>query len=244
MEDFSQLIFDLELLDLPLMFVFWGGGGGVENIRGLILEVQGWTDSLSLLLGSPIFWRFVKKECAGVIRQHERDQMYWRYTASKKFTVGSYKTLYDQHSISFPWKSIWKARVPSKVAFFCVDSSNWEHLTIDNLRKCGMIVLEWCFMCKKAAESVDHLLIHCDVAKGLWDGVFGRSGLSWVMPNSVVEVLACWPTLLSCSQVAAVRKMTPLCIMWCMWLERNERCFNNREHNVDEIWGLFCMFFV
>ncbi|KAG7950797.1 hypothetical protein I3843_13G134700 [Carya illinoinensis] len=95
--------------------------------------------------------------------------------------------------------------------------------------------MEWYFMCKKAVESVDHLLLHCDVTKVLWDCVFRRSGLTWVMPKLVVGLLACWTRLHTCSQVAAVWKMIPLCI----WLERNERCFNNRECGVEELGEFF-----
>ncbi|KAG2686136.1 hypothetical protein I3843_10G155300 [Carya illinoinensis] len=104
-----------------------------------------------------------------------------------------------------------------------------------------MMVVEWCFMCKKAGESVDHLLFHCDAAKGLWEGVIRRIGLTWVMPKSVTELLACWPSIHSCSQVAAAWKMIPLCIL-CIWLEMNERCFNNREHSVDDLWNFLFLF--
>ncbi|KAF5481657.1 hypothetical protein F2P56_002294 [Juglans regia] len=115
-----------------------------------------------------------------------------------------YKMFSDQRYISFPWKSIWKAHVPSKVAIFVWIAAIGNIQTIDNLRKRGMIVMEWCFMCKKAAESVDHLLLHCDVAKVLWDGVFRRSGLTWVMPKAVVDLLACWTRLHTLSSGSCV----------------------------------------
>lgn len=43
----------------------------------------------------------------------------WRLTKSGIFEVKlHYKALSSQHLTSFPWKSIWKALVPSKVSFF------------------------------------------------------------------------------------------------------------------------------
>jgi hypothetical protein len=38
-------------------------------------------------------------------------------------------------------------------------------------------------------ESVDHLLLHCAVARGLWYAFFARFGLCWVMPRSIKELL-------------------------------------------------------
>ena len=47
-------------------------------------------------------------------------------------------------------------------------------------------------MCKCNGESVDHLFLHCLVAMDLWSMVFGLFGVSWVMPQFVVGLLACW----------------------------------------------------
>jgi hypothetical protein len=39
------------------------------------------------------------------------------------------------------------------------------------------VVVEWCYMCKKNRESVDHLLLHCEIASALWHTIFSRYGL-------------------------------------------------------------------
>jgi hypothetical protein len=44
-------------------------------------------------------------------------------------------------------------------------------LTMDNLRKKNIIVMEWCCMCKKSEESIDHLFLHCEVAIEVWNMV-------------------------------------------------------------------------
>jgi len=44
-------------------------------------------------------------------------------------------------------------------------------------------VIDRCCMCKKSVESVDHLLLHCEVACLLWNTIFSRFSLSWVMPR-------------------------------------------------------------
>jgi hypothetical protein len=47
-------------------------------------------------------------------------------------------------------------------------------------------------MGKKNGEYVDHLLLHCEVACVLWNAIFSRFSLSWVMPRRVVDLFACW----------------------------------------------------
>ncbi|XP_042976492.1 uncharacterized protein LOC122307595 isoform X2 [Carya illinoinensis] len=112
-------------------------------------------------------------------------------------------------------------------------------LTIDNLRKRGMVVMEWCYLCKKSRESIDHLLLHCEVAGELWAGILSRTGLNWVMPRSVEELLARWNRPRNSAQLAAVWRMMPLCLMSRLWSERNESCFNDKERGVGEIWNFF-----
>lgn len=45
-------------------------------------------------------------------------------------------------------------------------------LTLDNLRRRGFCLIEWCYQCKCDGESVDHVLPHYSVARGLWSDVF------------------------------------------------------------------------
>jgi hypothetical protein len=47
-------------------------------------------------------------------------------------------------------------------------------------------------MCKKNGDSVDHLLIRCEVATRLWDYMFTLFGIEWVMPQKVLDLFACW----------------------------------------------------
>lgn len=52
-------------------------------------------------------------------------------------------------------------------------------------------------MCKKNGEFVDHLFLHFEVAKDFWNEVFGRMGISWVIPTKqVVDLLASWQSFM------------------------------------------------
>jgi hypothetical protein len=64
-------------------------------------------------------------------------------------------------------------------------------LTVDNLCK-RVVVVGWCCMCKKIGKSIDHLLLHCDVAQDLWSAIFTLFDVTWVMLATVLDLLACW----------------------------------------------------
>ena len=59
------------------------------------------------------------------------------------------------------------------------------------------------------------------------------------MPMRVVDLMGCWRKLQGSHQVAAVWRMIPLCIMWCIWTERNARCFEDKERTMVELKNVF-----
>jgi hypothetical protein len=121
------------------------------------------------------------------------------------------------------------------VAFFVWTAALGKILTHDNLRRRDIVVVEWCVMCKKHGESVDHLLLHCDVARVVWSSFYRLFRVEWVMPSSVLDVLSGWGTLLGCGSVNRIWKKVPLCVLWGLWRERNVRLFEDVE-----VWlGLF-----
>ena len=64
----------------------------------------------------------------------------------------------------------------------------------------SVLVLDWCYMCKRDEETIDHLLLQCMVAVKLCTMVFSLFGVPWVMSKDDVEklyrqvqlVLQCW----------------------------------------------------
>lgn len=79
----------------------------------------------------------------------------------------------------------------SLYSLFVREAAHGKVLTIGNLRKGGFCLIDWCYLCKSDGESVDHVLLHCSVARGLWSYVLCMLN-SWVMPRRVVDVLRCW----------------------------------------------------
>jgi hypothetical protein len=133
---------------------------------------------------------------------------------------------------------VWRTQAPLRAAFLAWSAALGKILTADNLRKRKIIIVDRCYLCKRDGETVDHLLLHCDVATTLWNHVFSRFGMSWVIPRRVVDLFACWWKA-SRSRSAAVWKMVPICILWCVWKERNFRCFEDLENSMENFVASF-----
>jgi hypothetical protein len=129
------------------------------------------------------------------------------------------------YASSFPWRSIWKVKVPLRISFFVWIATLGKILTLDNLREISIILVGWCCMCKYSVESANHLLLHCEVAQALWSVLFSLFDVTWVMSKEMAELLACWCGQQGNILVEEVWQIAPLCLMWIIWRERNARFF-------------------
>uniref|UniRef100_A0A2N9I8S1 Reverse transcriptase domain-containing protein n=1 Tax=Fagus sylvatica TaxID=28930 RepID=A0A2N9I8S1_FAGSY len=125
----------------------------------------------------------------------------------------SVKILSLNTPLGFPWKSIWKVGAPPHVAFFVWTAAHGKILTMDNLRKRHLCIVDWCCMCKHSGESPK----------------------SFTPSLSVVEVMASWMGSFRKSSHADVWGAVPLCVMWVLWCERNLRVFEGQERTVLEL---------
>ena len=156
-------------------------------------------------------------------------------TKSKGFEASNYyQALLGVCTQSFPWRSIWKQKVPSKVAFFVWTVALGTILTIDNLRK-KVLILDWCYMCKSNGELIDNLLPHCPIVYELWSIVFTLFGIYWEMPKNVVELLACWQGNLGHHRNGVIWMAVPHCLIWCIWRERKNQCFEDSEMTITDL---------
>ena len=87
---------------------------------------------------------------------------------------------------------MWHSKVPPRVAFFSWTASLGKILTTENLWYKGVAVVDWCYMCKKSGELVNHLLLHCPIAYDLWSMVWALFGLQWVMLHGVSALFSSW----------------------------------------------------
>ena len=168
------------------------------------------------------------------------DKMCWKPNKSRGFEVlGYYRHLYPSNSIHFPWKSM----IPPRVAFFSWSAVLGRILTRDNLFRRGISMIDGDVMCKHNGEDVDHLLLHCPIVSKMWSLVFCLFGIHWVMPLRVMDLLVSWQGSFGRYCNAAIWKIVPYCLMWCMWWEKNARSFEDREWSILELKSSSCSSF-
>ena len=127
----------------------------------------------------------------------------------------------------------------SKGGFFSWSASLGKILTTDNLRRRFVLVLDWCYMCKRCGELVDHLLLHCPIAWELWSMVFCLFGIQWVMPHNVLGLFEAWQGKFARHCHIDVWRLVPHCLKWYIWCERNVRSFEDCERSLIEIKSFF-----
>ena len=66
------------------------------------------------------------------------DRLRWGLNGSGKLDIQSfYHKIRNAAPSTFPWKGIWKVKVPKRVAFFMWTTAHDQILTLDNLMFCG-----------------------------------------------------------------------------------------------------------
>ena len=94
-------------------------------------------------------------------------------------------------------------------------------------------------MCKRNGESLDHLFLHCPFAMDLWSMVLGLFGVTWIMLHMVLGLLGCWQGRFGRHRNGYIWSIIPHCLMWCLWRERNSRCFEDIERSILDLKLLF-----
>ena len=186
------------------------------------------------------FDRFMGLVYSSTVQGFGLDKVCWKPTRNRGFEVrGYYSSFYPPTPVSFPWRMIWQSKVPPRVAFFSWSTSLGKILTTDNLHKRRVMVLDWCYMCKRCGKSMYHLLLHCSIDWELWSLVFCLFGIQWVMPHTVLELFEAWQWKFTRHHHIDIWRLVPHCLIWCIWRERNARSFEGSERSLLEIKSFF-----
>ena len=174
------------------------------------------------------------------------DKLSLKNANDKGFSVKSmYKDFDVTPALDFPHRLVWNPVAPPKIGVFAWEAAWGKVLTLDQLKRRGMNFTNRCFMCKEEEETIDHLLIHCKLAKTLWNLFLSIVGISWVFPQSVLNNLLAWQGATVGKKRKRIWLAAPLCLFWNIWGARNRLVFENeaptaqriKANFVTNLWG-------
>ena len=207
-------------------------GGGIDRIWNLRFHRNFHERELGAALS---FLEFIQ---SWIPRGGGDDTSHWCLKGNGMFDTRSYYNIIRGTADSnFPWKGVWKAKIPMRVAFFVWTAVHGQILTLDNLMFKGRILVNRCCMCHRNEETVDHLLLHCSVAHSLWVYMLKIFGIHWVTPGSVESLVYCWSFWLGKFN-SDIWNMVPGYLMWIVWTERNRSSFEDTEKSLVQLQAL------
>jgi len=119
-------------------------------------------------------WNKLLDMCSQVTLLEEPDKVKWLLTKSGSFSVKSLYHYIIARVVVFPFKILWRLRIPLKVKAFV-----WlvikGRILKDNLSKRGWKGSNFCEFCG-AAERIDHLFFACSFARFFWNVICGALG--------------------------------------------------------------------
>lgn len=120
-----------------------------------------------------------------IFLSHEEDALIWKYNHNGFFSVSSvYSNDFEEYHEPY-WAKAWLKGMTPKVNIFFWILLQEFFLTMGNLLKRGFKIVNRCYLCKKDAESVDHMAIHYYYTRRLWERVCGLLNIIWVFPATI-----------------------------------------------------------
>lgn len=73
----------------------------------------------------------------------------------------------------FSFGNIWRVNIFPKITFFALEVGCRCILTIDRFMRKGNILMNGCYLCKRADETCNYILPWCPLAYKLWSMTYG-----------------------------------------------------------------------
>jgi hypothetical protein len=82
-----------------------------------------------------------------------------------------------------------------------------------------------------SGESINHLLLHCELARDLQSSLFNLFGVDCVKSRRVTIVDEQGGQV-GCCSILEVLRLAHLCLIWCIWREWKAQSFKDKETSV------------
>lgn len=158
-----------------------------------------------------------------------QDGTRWKWTDTGTFTVKSaYGAIKNEPHISNNLHRIWKTKAPPRFKVFGWIMIRNKILTIDNLQRKGMILVNRCIMCKKANETVKHLFYRCEISLQIYTEMLTEYQIKTpVLQQGEHPII----------NIKFTRRERSLFLIasFVIWRERCARIFRDAENGVTEL---------
>lgn len=178
--------------------------------------------------------------------QEGQDQIIWAFEKSGRFSTKSFTLELDKlkpphHEDAI--KGVWRGLVPHRIEVFVWIALMGKINTRSKLAALGIIPEEnnICPMCLSSIETSDHLLLHCNVSKQVWNWWLGLWQINWVFPLNLRDAFNqwCWPE----KSIFFKKVWTTIffIILWTIWKERNKRIFTETKSSIKDMKDLILL---
>lgn len=130
---------------------------------------------------------------------------------------------------------VWYSKNIPKWSFILWLAVQQKLNTRDRLLNWGMIVEGDCTFCTNGQESHHHLFFQCPLSLSVWDRMWRRSSNDQI-PSTLPEVIAWYiQHVKGTSFRSLLLKNVLAATMYNLWMERNQRVFNQNASTQDQI---------
>ena len=130
------------------------------------------------------------------------------------------------NDLGYPYKFMWKTKIPQKIKIFL-----WLAIRNSILTKVNLVRRGWkgpvsCHFCG-AVETIDHLFVSCSTAKLIWNILLCALNFDR-KPESVKDLFGEWIRKFNKRKKGLIVVRVDA-VLWSIWNVRNEICFENKE---------------
>ncbi|CAN0917595.1 Putative ribonuclease H protein At1g65750 [Linum grandiflorum] len=124
-------------------------------------------------------------------------------------------------------RCIWSKEVPTKVQGFLWLVWKWRILTMENLRRRGLIAPNSCSLCQHNVELVSHIFLSCRFSCRVWKLFSSILSIFGPLHHDMPGVMMGWKAMNCFTSFQKVMSALLYVFCWCVWLEGNHRFFRD-----------------
>ncbi|GAU39392.1 hypothetical protein TSUD_295470 [Trifolium subterraneum] len=133
---------------------------------------------------------------------------------------------------------IWNKVVPLKLSLFAWRLLNNRLPSKENLNRRGMHLedSELCLGGCGVAETIDHLVVGCDMSSSLWIKILNWLGIFGPLPNVVTDHVSQFCNIFPIGKVSQIEfQVIWLACCWSIWKKRNNRLLAYKELSLETL---------